>query len=248
MSDTQEAAQSAAEPEATTPPAAEPPAPPAPGPGGAKLEELVAQDRARREQADTSRRSAQEAAQYKELVNIALNDPDRFAELAGKKKKPAPQKTDSLVEERFATLEQKLAKFDEERKSREQRQQLSEIEKSVGAWVSEKADEFPLINALGFEGAVYDRMLAAARTGQALSEHQAASELEESLAGRLDKLASVPKLRELVSGKQSTEHGQARTLSNDLTAEASSRREPSDDLSEEESLERMAEMLRKAIT
>lgn len=236
-----------------TAPAAAPEAPAAPpkpesGEGGAILSRLAEAERREREarQADKSK---------DRLLQVAMEDPDRFRLLmGGPSAQPQGKQRDTKDElaSKVDSLEQMLRNREERDREESLRSQLFDAETKVGQFVRDRQEEFPLLTALELESAVFNRMRQAQAEGQTLSEVQAARELEQSLAAKLDRLAQVKTLREKVLGASSTDTKEPRkvqqTLSNDMHGSAPRRDSGDDDLeSIDEALAKMERDLLKAI-
>ncbi len=99
-------------------------------------------------------------------------------------------------------LQQKIAQLEaafEESQKRQvealKKQELQGIQKNVHTYVSDNVDKYPLINTIGEQNAVYERMMQAQAQGQALSEEEATSEVEAHLETWIKQILSNDDLR-----------------------------------------------------
>lgn len=221
----------------------ETPAKPDAGEGSSILARLAEKERAERE-------ARSEARNKDKLLELALEDPDRFRTVLGSPAaKAAPPKDTSA--DRLDSLERKLREAEERDRRAALEAQLFEARTKVEQFVRERSDDFPFVTALELETVVFDRMRMAQEQGQTLSEAQAAREIEQSLAAKLDKVAQIKSLREKILESQQSAAStvppkRQPTLTNDLTASAPTR--PDTDLeSMDEALAEMERSLLKAI-
>lgn len=227
-------------PEPTTPAPEAPPPKPDAGEGAAMLRAIAEREKAERE--------ARNGGKKDRLLELALEEPDRFAALVGK----APQKqTPPKPDDRLESLERMMREREEREKHQAREAELHQARTKVEQFVRERSDDFPFVTAFELETVVFDRMRLAQEQGQTLSEVQAAREIEQSLASKLEKVAQIKALREKILETQQSEAStvpktRQRTLTNEHTASAPTR--PDTDLeSMDEALAEMERMLLKAV-
>lgn len=227
----------------STPSAPEAAPKPDAGEGSAMLRAIAEREKAERE--------ARSGGKSKDrLLELALEEPERFAALVGKgaPKQAAPKDTSA---ERLESLERMMREREEREKQQAREAQFFEARNKVEQFVRERSDDFPFLTALELETAVFDRMRMAHENGQTLSEAQAAREIEQSLASKLEKVAQIKALREKILASQQSEAStvpktRQRTLTNDHTASAPTR--PDTDLeSMDDALAEMERQLLNAI-
>ncbi len=214
------------------------------GPGAKSLRKIMDADRARHEAREASRSAEAELAKAKQLLALAIDDPARFAALTGKSK-PAPKSKDttSELQREVSSLREMLQAREKKEQAAQRTDELDVAREQVDRFIKEH-DDFPLLKALGFTGAVFDRMVESQKAGKSLSEVEAARELEDALAARREELVAALGSTKIAN----TEDESAVTLTNDLTSEAATAQGSQDNLSKDDSLAAMADMLRTAET
>jgi hypothetical protein len=173
----------------------EAPEPPKPGPGASILQKLAAEDRAARE-AKAPKAEPNRLAQMEELIRLAAEDNGTFQALVGRK--PHPQAPKPTVEEELHTLRSRLEAREQAEREQALKSQLQEAEGAIVNFVAEQREQFPLLNALNMQAAVFDRLQAAYAEGRELSESEAAGEIEAALVKQIEDLAQVPLVVEKV--------------------------------------------------
>jgi len=169
--------------------------PPKPGPGASILQRLAAEDRAARE-AKEAKPGPNKLAQMEELIRLAAEDNGTFQALVGRK--PMPQAPKPTVEEEIHTLRSRLEAREQAEREQALKSQLQEAESAIVSFVQEQSEQFPLLNALSMQGAVFDRLQAAYAEGREISELEAAGEIEAALVKQIEDLAKVPLVVEKV--------------------------------------------------
>jgi hypothetical protein len=77
-------------------------------------------------------------------------------------------------------------------RQKEQEKELTEVSREVSRWVEANAEHFPLINGIGQQDLVFQKMWNTKnQTGFVLSETQAASDIEKELASVVERLAPI---------------------------------------------------------
>ena len=191
---------------------------------------------------------------FQDLAEYVLND-----------KKPTPDQQVSALQKRIDQLEADRQREIEEREQREaqkkNQQTISEFKKGIEKTVSEKNEQFELINHLGEYETVYDVIESYYNThGVVLDTVKAAEEVEKYLEQRFEKVASTSKFKnrfaqsepaksdEQASGFESAVQKQSepRTLTNTIaSAPAAPDTSEKPYLSDEESKKAAAEKLRE---
>ena len=86
------------------------------------------------------------------------------------------------MQNRLDQLEARHQQYQQEDIERRERAQLYEAKNEVSSWVKSQKEHFPLINKLGEQGLVFDKMLASrASTGTMMSEADAGREVEAGI-------------------------------------------------------------------
>lgn len=234
-----------AEPEA--PPAREASAP-IPTPGVSKaLKGLMDREKAIREQAEGLKGRERSYQEAEALKGLAQDNPLDFLQRIGitreqlsqqlsEYENPDPQ---SEVREKLTKLEQQLAQRSEREEAERKEAALEEAQSIVKSFVSENADTYKLTSSANMHGLVYQRIYEHYETtGEALSEADAANEVEEYLSGI--KAMWSQESNEPPARTSST------TLTNSLAAQTPTRTDKTDFglLTEEESLVRAAAVLK----
>lgn len=165
------------------------PEPPAPGPGASILRQIAEKERAERA-AKEPKAVPNKLGQMEELIRLAAEDNDTFQALVGRKQIPAPPKP--TVEEEINTLRSRLEAREAAEREQLTKSQLLEAEQAIVSFVSEQSEQFPLLNALNMQAAVFDRLQASYAEGNEISELQAAGEIEAALVKQIEDLAKVP--------------------------------------------------------
>jgi seryl-tRNA synthetase len=204
-----------------------------PGEGAKILERLLEADkrsRAAREEAASKDAELRELKAQLEQMKAAKAEP--------KADVPAPIKS---VMDEVGQIKELLTKREREEQEREQVAALTTAQQSVRNYVDGNKDKFPLLVAMGWEDEVFHRMVAHHQTGNRVSEAQAAREIEESLAARLDQLAQVEAIRNKIaqSNGGQGETGKKRsskTLSSQVSGTSPSKGRVLDELDDDEAL------------
>jgi hypothetical protein len=170
--------------------------PPKPGPGASILQRLAAEDRAAREAKEPKTAGVNKLAQMEELIRLAAEDNGTFQALVGRK--PMPQAPKPTVEEEIHTLRSRLEAREQAEREQALKAQLQEAEGAIVTFVQEQKEQFPLLNALNMQAAVFDRLQAAYAEGREISESEAAGEIEAALVKQIEDLAQVPLVVEKV--------------------------------------------------
>ena len=146
------------------------------------------------------------------------------------------------VEKQLSDQQQRLAERDAaERQAKEQATRaaaVGELKTSVLTYVEQNKNKYPLVNAVGFQDAVFDTIRIAREQGQNLSESEAASKIE----ARLSEVAeSIRKL------ESATAEPEVTTLTNSNTTQSTTRKEAPKVRTREERMRSLAEVLSKTI-
>ena len=210
--------------EAEPNPATDTPQEPNFGPGSAHFKQLAELEKSRRAEAERSKSLETKYKQMEELVRLAASDYDRFSAVMGKPKeapqKNAPNPAEVALRE-VETLKRAIEQREAEEAKRAEEAQLFEAKTKISEYVVSTADKYPLTVALGFEEAVADLVHQEFLNGRAISEDQAASEIEKKLAARKDKLAPLfAAAQEQAKAEQPVQKPVVRTLTQSIQSEA----------------------------
>jgi hypothetical protein len=94
---------------------------------------------------------------------------------------PEPDKGD-VQDDRIKNLEARLEASEETARVSHERAQVAEDQQTVVDWVTEQKEHFPMLNKLGHQALVYQKMRNERyRTGQYLSEAQSGREVEAEI-------------------------------------------------------------------
>ncbi len=213
------------------------------------LREKMARERESRQAELKLREREAKIQEAEELLQLVKKDPFKFIEKGGISPDEfaqaalnykAPTETDKLSGE----LQAMKAKLEAQEKQA-QVQQLAQQEKHARAYiddfVSENAKEFPLTKAAGLSNFVFETIQDHyTRTGEALDEEVAASEVETWLRSIVEKLA--PQRAAQPSDVKPTSNPGAITISNEHSAATPVR--SAKKLSKEESLANVKNLIR----
>lgn len=163
---------------------------PTPGPGASILRQIAEQERAERAAKEPKAPGVNKQAQLEELIRLAAEDNTTFQALVGRKPLPEPRKP--TVEEEVNTLRSRLEAREAAEREQLTKSQLRDAEDAIVSFVREQSGQFPLLNALNMQAAVFDRLQAAYAEGRDISEVEAAGEIEAALVKQIEDLAKVP--------------------------------------------------------
>jgi len=204
-------------------------------------------EKAIREQAEGLKGRERSYQEAEALQTLAKDNPLDFltkigitrAQLAkqlGEYENPDP---DSDWKTKVSKLESQLSQREEREEAERKEAALEEAQVIVKTFVSENADTYKLTSSAGMHGLVYQRIFDHyTATGEALSEADAANEVEEYLSGI--------KAMWSQESKAPPARTQSTTLTNSLAAQTPTRTDRTDAglLTEEESLLRAAALLK----
>lgn len=171
--------------------AAEPP----PGPNmAAKFKLIMDKEREVLQKHEALKAKEREVAEAEQLKALAKANPAAFMASLGITEKDlgahAPDPQEGIKKE-LSELRSALQEYRRQEEERMQRLAVEEARASVRTWV-QQTSEFPSIKALGAEDLVYQKISDTyARTGKAISEVEAARDVEKELASMYQKLSSV---------------------------------------------------------
>jgi hypothetical protein len=194
---------------------------------------------------------------FNDLADFVLND----------KKKPTESRLEEL-QKRIDKMEEEKRQAAEEKKHREeseaQQSKINEYKSQIKSFITEKADDYELINQFDEHDTVYDVIESYYRTNNVILEvDKAAAEVEKYLEQQLEKAANTKKFKSRFSPLAQEEEksepeplkpkfpptGESqppRTLSNTVATSTSAGSEKSVYLSDDESKKRAAEFLKTA--
>ena len=180
-----------------TPQNQEPQKAPEMGRGASNLQLLMkreAEARAATEEAKKHKSAVEDAYRIRDL---AKNNPAAFLQQMGvdpSSLNPDALRPDPLedVQSKLSNLEKQLLQEREEKRQWERQQAIESARADVVSMIND-SEEFQFTKASGLQDAVFDRLLQAHEAGQAISEVEAAREVEEALVEHV-----VPKFVQLV--------------------------------------------------
>lgn len=231
-------------------------APPPATPRAAEALRTLMDREARIREAESSLKQQQQQLQEAQrLQSLAKENPLQFLDTVGTSYEDLTARV--LQGDRpdpTAGIKREVAQLREELSSRQKREEterqqaaLTEAQQLVHQYV-DSSDEFPLTKAADMHNLVFQRIYDHYNeTGQALSESEAAKQVEEYLSGVVDKFAELEAVRNrFVPQEQVTAPSNATTttLTNALSASAPTRVTENRQLTNEESLARAAAMLK----
>jgi hypothetical protein len=105
---------------------------------------------------------------------------------------PEPASQSDAQGERIKSLEARLEASDRSAKEQQDRAQMAEDNQAVVDWVTEQEEHFPMLNKLGHQALVYQKMRNERyRTGQYLSEAQSGREVEAEIVDIVHRCAPL---------------------------------------------------------
>lgn len=162
---------------------------------GNKLDKMLS----REESIDQRRAQEQEYESMQEELRIlrTMQGPDfqkRYNEVS-KRVETADDDQSSLMKSLQAELNQMRESQDAlqtQLQQKEQESELMEASQEVSAWVEDNQEHFPLINKIGQQQLVFQKMWnTKQQTGHMISETQAARDVETELAGIVERCAPL---------------------------------------------------------
>lgn len=158
---------------------------------------------------------------YNGLTDRVLKDPDMNPSVR--------------VESQLSALQQRL---DSQERAAEQAKldaAQEEARNNIRTFV-DGSEAFPLTREMAMQDAVVERIRQAEQAGQAISEEDAAGEVERSLSELVGKVLKNPKLREALLGNATPKKSGPSTLTNNISQTVSTKTEPGVFTTEEERL------------
>ena len=157
------------------------------------LSELLASEKQTRETRVAEKQEARAQAELEALKKQLAEDPlavlqsqgvsyDQLTQRVLESGGPNPTE---FVKQEVGRLEQLIRERDEAERRAAQQRAIVEAEREVMQFVQNNK-EFPLLNAMGMQGAVFDRVIASIENGQPISEEEAAREVEAHLSSVLE--------------------------------------------------------------
>lgn len=232
-----------------------PPAPPAPRAAEA-LRTLMDRESRIREAESSLKQQQQQLQEAQQLQALARENPLQFLDTVGTSyedltarvlqgDRPDPN---AGIKREVAQLRDELTSRQKREESDAQQAALQEAQQLVHQYVA-GSDQYPLTKAADMHNLVFQRIYDHYNeTGQALSESDAAKQVEEYLSGVVDKFAELEAVKNrFVPQEQVTAPSNATTtttLTNALSSSAPTRVTENGKLTNEQSLARAAAMLK----
>ncbi len=232
-----------------------PPAPPAPRAAEA-LRTLMDRESRIREAESSLKQQQQQLQEAQQLQALARENPLQFLDTVGTSyedltarvlqgDRPDPN---AGIKREVAQLRDELTSRQKREESDAQQAALQEAQQLVHQYVAD-SDQYPLTKAADMHNLVFQRIYDHYNeTGQALSESDAAKQVEEYLSGVVDKFSELEAVRNrFVPQEQVTAPSNATTtttLTNALSSSAPTRVTENGKLTNEQSLARAAAMLK----
>jgi len=149
----------------------------------------------------------------------------KILRLMAQGQQPEPEPAEIAPGEQISRLQQGYESLRDELKRRDEERELQSIQDDVVGWVRTNQEHYPILNALGQEGLVFQKIMNEREvTGRVISETQAAKEVEAELRNVIE--AGAPSL-----GFRRSEQQQTRKESISLGAAPMSISEPADESS-----------------
>lgn len=181
-------------------PVVETPEQPKPGPAAGRLQTLLQEEAHKRESDVQKAEQTRLLSQAEQIVNLAKSDPLKFLEVTGadmSRLKPPKPKDDPLaaLREELESVKGTLSERQQREAQLMQQAQLDQVRRSVHSFVDQSEDQFPLTRNTGMSDAVYDTLVAYHKSGQPISEVEAAREVENNLVRMIEKALENPTIR-----------------------------------------------------
>ena len=231
-------------------------APPPPTPRAAEALRTLMDREARIREAESSLKQQQQQLQEAQrLQSLAKENPLQFLDTVGTSYEDLTARV--LQGDRpdpTAGIKREVAQLREELSSRQKREEaerqqaaLTEAQQLVHQYVA-SSDQYPLTKAADMHNLVFQRIYDHYNeTGQALSEADAAKQVEEYLSGVVDKFAELEAVRNRFAPQEQVtapSNATTTTLTNALSASAPTRVTENQTLTKEQSLAKAAAMLK----
>ena len=146
------------------------------------------------------RRQGAQQTQSLQTEYERVQEENRILRAMARGETPPPRSQDTeAVSPELKAMRDKLAEMEKSQQSlqsrlseQQQQQELAEAAKEMSAWVSAQAEAFPVINGLGYQDLVFQKVWnTKQQTGRIISEAQATREIELELEDIVHKAAPL---------------------------------------------------------
>lgn len=223
-----------------------------------RMQDMLRRERQLQEQEKKLTERESKVKEAEELAQVARTKPLDFLKKQGISYSdltkqvingPGPDPTEELQKE-LQQLKQEVTETKKQAEERKRQEALQEAQTAVQQTI-EQAEGYDLIKATDSYDQVFQTIIEHyEQTGEVLSENDAAAKVEENLSSTVDRLLQLDVIKKRLGGAGSEEAPQAKptgmgTLDNAASAQRPSAAGNLDELSEEESIAKLAEMLQK---